>query len=307
MLTPVVRLSTGRYRLLEREDMKWTIGEIVNHRKIGVVLAGLTAGCLMTGCIITSGCSSPPIQASRTVELGGALPPNPTLVVQSDNGDIRAQGNAPQLRIVATITGRGWSDQEAQGLVDQVGIDLKTSGQTVTVEAHKPLGDLANTISIAYEIAVPNPCGLEMISHNGSVTARSTQGSVRCESHNGRIEMDGCDGPVVAKSNNGNVTVRQFTGNLEATTNNGSVTLVQAPQAAPVARIQAVSHNGSVHLTSAPGLSARVSLRTHNGSIGTSRPVMVEGKIDRSQLTGTIGTGTGNVTLETHNGSITLD
>jgi hypothetical protein len=307
MLTPVVRLSTGRYRLLERKKMKRTLGENMNHGKIGVVVAGLTAGCLMAGCIVTTGCSSPPIQASRTVQLGGALPPNPTLIVQSQNGDIHARGNAPQLQIVATITGRGWSQQQAQDLVDQVGMNLKTSGQAVTVETHKPLGDLANTISIAYEIAVPNPCGLDLVSHNGDVTLQATQGSVHAESHNGRIEANTCDGPIVAKSNNGNLIVRQFTGNLEATTNNGSVTLVQAPQADPASRVQAVSHNGEVRLKSAPGLSARVSLRTHNGSIRTSRPVTVEGKIDQSQLTGTIGTGSGNVTLETNNGSITLE
>ena len=34
-------------------------------------------------------------------------------------------------------------------------------------------------------------------------------------------------------------------------------------------------------------------MKTHNGSIHTSRPVTIEGKIDRSTLTGTIGTGTG--------------
>jgi DUF4097 and DUF4098 domain-containing protein YvlB len=287
--------------------MEWTIGKSINHRTIGVVLAGLTAGCLMTGCLVTTGCSSPPIGASRTVELGGALPPNPTLIVQSDNGGIHAEGKAPQLRIVATITGRGWSDQEAQGLVDQVGINLKTSGQTVTVEAHKPPGDLANTISIAYEIAVPNPCGLDLVSHNGDVTLRATQGSVHAESHNGRIEADACDGPIVAKSHNGELVIRQFTGNLEATTNNGSVTLVQAPQASPAARVQAVSHNGEIRLKSAPGLSARVSLRTNNGSIHTSRPITVEGKIDRSRVTGTIGTGAGELILETNNGSITLE
>lgn len=274
------------------------------YKRIRILVVGLATGCLISGCIISGGNNSPPIQATRIVQLGGAMPVDPTLVVQSDNGDIRANGNAPQLRIVATITGRGWSEQQAQELIGQVGIDLKTSGQKVVIQANKPLGDLANTISISYDISVPNPCGLELTSHNGAIRIEATQGTIHAESHNGSVEVIASNGPTVARSHNGKITVLQFTGDIEATTNNGGVELVQAESGAPAARIHAVSHNGSIHLTTVPGLSAKAHIQTHNGSIRCDRPISVIGEIDKQNLNGIIGSGAGELSLETHNGSI---
>jgi len=279
----------------------------MNHGKIGIILAGLTAGCLMTGCIITTGCSSPPIQAQRTVELAAPMAAGGIFAAESENGSIQVQGQATQCHVTATITGRGWTDTQASELVNQVQVRLEPAGNKITVVVQKPISDLANTISLSYDAKVPSPCDLELISHNGNITARSTQGAAQCQTQNGRVNLDGCTGPVRAKSQNGNVEVLGFSQDLEATSQNGKVTLVQAAQAQPGTMIKAVSQNGSIHLTTAPNLSAKVRLTTQNGSIHTSRPIAVEGKIDRSQVTGTIGTGTGELILETHNGSITLE
>lgn len=282
--------------------MKWSVGN-AKYNRMRILVVGLATGCLISSCIITGGNNSPPIQATRTVQLGGAMPVDPTLVVQSDNGDIRANGNAP-CRIVATITGRGWSQQQAQELVDQVGIDMKTSGQKVIIQANKPPIELANTISISYDLSVPNPCGLELTSHNGAIQIEATQGPIHAESHNGSVEVIACNGPTAARSHNGKITVLQFTGDIEATTNNGGIELVQAESGAPAARIQAVSHNGSIHLTAVPGLSTKAHIRTHNGSIRCDKPISVIGEIDKQNLNGVIGSGAGELSLETHNGSI---
>ncbi len=289
------------------QKMNCGIGNTKKQSAWSIILIGLAPGWLASGCIVTSGCSSaPPVQASRTVELGGDMPQNPTLVVQSHNGDIRATGNAPQLRILATITGRGWSQEQAQGLIGQVGIDMKTSDQKVLVKANIPQCDLANTISIAYEIFVPNPCGLELTSHNGGIRIEAAQGTIHGESHNGSVEVFASNGPIVARSHNGKITVKQFVGDVDATTNNGGVELVQAENASPAARIRAVSHNGSIHLTTQSDLSAKTRLRTHNGSIHCEKPITVAGEIDKQNLNGVMGSGLGDLSLETHNGSIRL-
>ena len=230
-----------------------------------------------------------------------------TFAAESHNGSIQVQGQATQCQVTATITGRGWTETQARELVEQVQVRLEPVGNKITVVVQKPVSELANTISLSYDAKVPSPCNVELISHNGNITVRSTQGAAQCQTQNGRVNLDGCTGPVRAKSQNGNVEVLGFGQDLEATSQNGKVTLVQAVQAQPGARIKAVSQNGSIHMTAAPNLSAKVRLTTQNGSIRTSRPITVEGKIERSRVTGTIGTGTGDLILETQNGSITLE
>jgi DUF4097 and DUF4098 domain-containing protein YvlB len=67
-----------------------------------------------------------------------------------------------------------------------------------------------------------------------------------------------------------------------------------------------VTHNGSVSLTTPPNFSAKVDVSTNNGSINTDLPITVTGKITKKKLTGTLGTGEGELYLETHNGSIKI-
>jgi DUF4097 and DUF4098 domain-containing protein YvlB len=269
---------------------------------IAIGIAGVVAMYLVSGCVIVS--NTPPAQAKRTVELVAPLPANPTLIVQTHNGDIHVKGNAYQCRLIATITGRGWNEQQACDLINQVGIELKPSGNNVVVEVHKPSSDLANTISIAYDIDVPNPCGLDLVSHNGKIAVEFTQGPIRGESYNGAVEIKASRGTIIAKSHNGKITAHAFSDTLEATTNNGDVELDQAPDASAAARIQAVSHNGSIHLTAVKTLSAKAHFQTHNGSIRCDVPIMVSGEIDKQNLNGIIGSGDGQLSLETHNGSI---
>ena len=62
----------------------------------------------------------------------------------------------------------------------------------------------------------------------------------------------------------------------------------------------------SIELETPPELSARVEVSTHNGSIKTDLPITVTGKLSRRRLTGPIGSGEGELYLETHNGSIRI-
>ncbi len=264
---------------------------------VGVVVLSMVSGCVIIG-------NTPPAQAKRTVEFVAPLPANPTLVAQTHNGDIRVKGNAPQCHLVATITGRGWTQEQACDLIDQVQIVLNPSGDRVAVEVRKPLSDLANTISVAYDIEVPNPCGLDLVSHNGKIDIEFTQGPIRAESHNGAVEIKSNRGPILAISHNGKITALAFSDSLEATTNNGDVHIDQAPDASPSARIRAVTHNGSIHLAAVKGLSAKAHIQTHNGSIRCDLPITVSGKIEKQNLNGIIGSGAGELSLETHNGSI---
>jgi DUF4097 and DUF4098 domain-containing protein YvlB len=67
-----------------------------------------------------------------------------------------------------------------------------------------------------------------------------------------------------------------------------------------------VTHNGGIELTAPANHSAKVKASTHNGSINTDLPITVTGKVSKKKLTGTIGSGDGDLYLETHNGSIRL-
>jgi len=66
------------------------------------------------------------------------------------------------------------------------------------------------------------------------------------------------------------------------------------------------SSYGNVVLAAPPAFAGQVRLSTSYGSVRTARPVAMSGEIDKKNVSGRIGEGTGSIHLETGNGSIEL-
>ena len=66
------------------------------------------------------------------------------------------------------------------------------------------------------------------------------------------------------------------------------------------------SSYGNVVLAASPAFAGQVRLSTSYGSVRTARPVTMSGEIDKKNISGTIGQGTGSIHLKSGNGSIEL-
>ena len=263
-------------------------------------------GLLLCMTLLAAGCSMR-AKYQRTVRLSAPLSPGVTFAAQTHNGSITTNGaDVADCNVVATITARAATEEEAQELAEQVEISLEPSGDTLTAKIKKPIRLVNKSVAVSLDITVPDQTNLELVTHNGAVSIADITGDVRATTHNGKVTTERVSGSTVLITHNGSITVRQASGDANLKTHNGSVKAFYAESASPVSNISIVTSNGSIELEAPPDLSARIEASTHNGSINTDLPITLTGKVSKSRLVGTIGSGEGSLRLETHNGSIRI-
>ena len=263
-------------------------------------------GLLLCMTLLAAGCSMR-AKYQRTVQLSAPMSAGSTFSAQTHNGSITTNGaDVADCNVVATITARAATEEEAQELAEQVEISLEPSGDTLTAKIKKPIRLVNKSVAVSLHVVVPGQTNLELVTHNGAVSIADITGDVRATTHNGKVTTERVSGSTVLETHNGSITVRQTSGDANLKTHNGSVKAFYVESAEPVSDISIVTSNGSIELQAPPDLSARIEASTHNGSINTDLPITLTGKVSKSRLVGTIGSGEGSLRLETHNGSIRI-
>jgi DUF4097 and DUF4098 domain-containing protein YvlB len=261
---------------------------------------------LITGCCINLGCNMLG-KYERTVELSAPLSPGSTFAAKTHNGEIAIHGaDVTECSVTAKIVTRARTDEEAEELSDQVSVTLVPSGNRLTARIDKPTRLINKSVSVSYDIYIPNETNLELTTHNGAIRVSDIEGHVNATTHNGKTIAENVAGMTILTTHNGSVNCRNITGDSKLHTHNGGVDVIYSETAPSVCDISIVTHNGSIGFTAPPNFSARVDASTHNGSVHTDLPITVSGKVSKKNLTGTIGAGEGNLHLETHNGSIKI-
>ena len=261
---------------------------------------------LLTGCCINLGCTMLG-KYERTVELSAPLSPGSTFAAKTHNGSITIHGgDIAECHLTATIVTRARTDEEAQELSDQVSVTLVPSGDRLTAKIDQPTRLINKSVSVSYDIHMPNQTNLELLTHNGAVRVVDINGHIDATTHNGKTTAENVAGTTALKTHNGSVNCREISGDAKLHTHNGGVDVVYSEAAPSVCDVSVVTHNGGIGFTAPPGFSARVNASTNNGSVHTDLPITVTGKVSKNKLTGTIGNGEGNLYLETHNGSIKI-
>jgi len=261
---------------------------------------------LLAGCCINIGCVMLG-RYERTVQLSAPLPPGSTFAAKTHNGPITIRGaDVTECSLTATIVTRAGTDEEAEELSDQVKVTLVPSGNRLTAKIDKPTRLINKSVSVSLDVAVPNRTNLELVTHNGAVQITDITGDSNATTHNGKVTAENVSGTTVLRTHNGSVNCREISGGADLHTHNGGVEVVYSETAPSVCDVSVETHNGGIGFTAPPGFSARVDASTHNGSVHTDLPITVTGKVSKSKLTGTIGTGEGKLHLETHNGSIKI-
>jgi len=121
---------------------------------------------------------------------------------------------------------------------------------------------------------------------------------------NGGVTVTGLTGDVKAHTVNGNVRATT-TGTAEATTVNGSINVsMGSTDWTDVLAFETV--NGAIIIELPESVSAEVNASTVNGDISTDYPLTVRGRWGPKHLSGTLGRGGRELTLDTVNGSIEI-
>jgi hypothetical protein len=115
----------------------------------------------------------------RTVQRQAPLVAGSTLVARTSLGSVTITGaDVADCSVVAEITGRAPTEEEAQELAEKVEIELETVGNTLTVKAHKPSTRHNRSVSISYNITVPKQTHVECASSYGAIKLSDIGGNV---------------------------------------------------------------------------------------------------------------------------------
>ena len=303
----------------------------------------------------------------RTVELQHAMADGTTLAVSTASGSIDVAGEAvSEAKVVATIEGQAPTEDEAREIAEATEIRFEPVGDRLTIKADTPKLGHNRSVSIRYDIAVPQRTSVECDSASaalkvaglqGSVRAHTASGSVTCETIRGgdihlstasgsvrlsdgselgscelqtssgrasaervqaeRIRIGSVSGSVdltdarareiEMKGTSGSVTGRAIDcSRLTAESASGSVSVEFAPSAPADVTANVGSISGSANVTAPRGFAGRVELSTTSGSAHSDLPIQVQGRLNNKHLSGTVGQGSGSLSLRSTSGSVRL-
>ena len=170
-------------------------------------------------------------------------------------------------------------------------------------------------------VRLPRGVVVNASSGNGDVRVRGAGRDVRASSGNGDVEVLGAGGGVRASTGNGPVTVRDARGGVTASYGNGRITVEtsEGPVKAStgngaidvrMASLRAAedmefsSGNGRVTVRLPADFEGRLDLGTGRGDAYSDFPITVQGRLQRTRLQGTVGSGGPTVRLRSGNGDV---
>ena len=243
--------------------------------------------------------AAPATAQSPDFRWSGTLSAGKTLEIRGVTGDISAEpasGNTIEVTAVKR--------EHRRGSVDDVEIKVVEGSDGVTICAVYPTPRRAreenhcgsgrdyqmntndNDVEVAFTVKVPRGVRFEAGTVNGSIRANGLASDASLNTVNGGIDVT-TSGVVEAATVNGRIQARlgraDWSGALEFSTVNGSITV-----------------------TAPASLSTDVEASTVNGSVDSDFPITVQGRMQRRQLRGTIGSGGRSLELTTVNGGIEL-
>ena len=224
-------------------------------------------------------------------------------------------------------------------------IDIVPSPDYVRVRSVRP-SERRGNMGVKYIIRAPRKVELERItSSNGSIRIegiegngrlRTSNGTVRAmrflgdleiNTSNGGIEVQEFKGAALLRTSNGSIRADGVRGGFEATTSNGGIDarLVDMQSNRPIRvdssngrinltveklagnEIHASTSNSSITLHLPTDLNARLRASTSNSSVTSDFDVTVHGgRMSKTHIEGTVGSGGPLVDVTTSNGSIKI-
>ncbi len=232
--------------------------------------------------------TTPQFEAKRTVDFTVPAAGIETLRCTSHNGAIVVAGDdgASEFAVRVVISVRGDTQEEADANLQLLDVDRATRDNTLEL-AGKIHQELPGNCSpgFAFTVTAPKRCHLDLVTHNGSLDVKGTEGRVNLMTHNGQVVAD--------------VTSAQ----LDVVSHNGAIAL-SARGSEPVnGKIE--SHNGAVMVTLPADIGTNVVASTSNGGIDVDGAAQIV-SAGKKRVEASYGKGSGKLSVSTHNGSVRL-
>ncbi|MCP4612313.1 MAG: DUF4097 domain-containing protein [Planctomycetes bacterium] len=230
----------------------------------------------------------PRVEYKKTSKFDAPLAPGSILALENDVGSITIDGqDVTNCDVTAAITVKAPTEKEAKELVEQIKIELKQDGDTLTVKTTRPRRKRRRSISINFKITVPKQTALQI---SGDV---------------GEIQVSNITENIKAQTDVGKISCKEISGDIDLKVDVGKVNVVYSKTASAACNVTIKTDVGSIDITTPPGCSASVQANTDVGSITTDMPLTIKGRVGKN-LQGKIGAGEGKLNLRTDVGSIRI-
>ena len=204
------------------------------------------------------------------------------------DGDVRAKTSAGSLRF-GRIKGPVWGRTSAGSVkltsCDSA-VDVKTSSGSVEV------GDVAGDVRAQ--------------TSGGSLRFGEIQGSIWGKTSSGSIRVTRCNGNTEVQTSSGSIKLENLAGTVNARTSSGSIRASLTDQ--PDGECNLHTSAGSITLTLIPDIAINLDAETRAGRVSTDFAVtsVIQGRIPKNRLRGSINGGGPLLKLRTSAGSIRL-
>ncbi|MFT3782287.1 MAG: DUF4097 family beta strand repeat-containing protein [Nibricoccus sp.] len=154
----------------------------------------------------------------------------------------------------------------------------------------------------------------------GSITVNECEGDINVDTSGGGIHVSGGKGTFKGDTSGGGISVKDFGGPISVDTSGGSISIenvrgrvvgstsggsVRGVFPEPLTdSVDLSTSGGSVTVKIAANAAFNLDAETSGGSVNTDLPVTVQGKVERSELHGTVNGGGPRLKLRSSGGSI---
>ncbi len=245
----------------------------------------------MVAALLLAGCGGSPAQdfdvtepEERTVDLAGR-----TLAIEGFNGSLTIVGRRDSTAVFRFVK-KASGVEEAQARQYLAGIDIAAQDRR-DLYRFRLRSEQAEQTRVDVQAEVPFRVPLRLKLDNGAVVVNAFAG------------------PITVEVGNGTVTIRGAAHNLDVRSGNGDLDVEMAGFRADT-EVRLRTNNGAIALVLPPSTSAAVEAVTQVGTIDVSGLPLAEKISDRQvtggRVTGTLGEGSGRITVEAVNGGILL-
>jgi len=248
----------------------------------------------------------------NTIEISGTKYASSRDMLNQIRIDVTHSPNSVRVRTVMPENWTGWHGSR---------------GATYTIHVpHHVMLDQIQTSNGGIRVADIDGA-VRLHTSNGGVHATNVKGQLELETSNGGIELYDASGNVHAHTSNGPIRGQIRSGSLDAGTSNGAieVRLQDPPADTPVKadssngrisleiagqrvpEIRATTSNSSIDVRLPSSTNARLEAETSHGSVSSDFDVTTHGgRLEKSRLEGSIGSGGPVIELTSSNGSINV-
>ncbi|HVU86163.1 MAG TPA: hypothetical protein VHD36_02505 [Pirellulales bacterium] len=231
--------------------------------------------------------------------------------IKTDNGFVRVRPADPgvdTIHIRAEIRATGHTPAEAQECLEAIEITTPVSGaddatQEISWAWREPRRS-GWRADVSFTVTMPHQLDLDVKTDNGQIDVVGTTGACHVHTENGAVRVVAAEDELKAQSTNGSITVDSPAEEVRLRTTNGAISARLTNDRRVSGGIK--TDNGGIKLSLAKDAGTVIQARTSNGRIRSSLSLSELERKGRTYLAGKHAGGGELLSIETHNGGITL-